>query len=242
MQSQLTASTGLGDNFLLSSSNEEEEKEDELVVEDNNADGTFDANIFDKNYDDIADDGVDANVNDYAADKYDFNERLHHYMEFAAISSRNVRAVEYCCMTQANTIVYNNQTKGRAKLDEEQLREYLKLVRDIPDAYFVNHTVKADMLIGYVGMRGKTAAGSTGKKKEITAGPFARRQATVVAKVRFFASNFPKTLPSGKSPCDVRKAFIVKVWKADKHARKLGAEVSHHIYYVTVQHISILTF
>jgi hypothetical protein len=91
-------------------------------------------------------------------------------------------------------------------------------------------------------MQGKTAAGSTGKKKEITAGPFARKQATVVAKVRFFASNFPKTLPSGKSPCDVRKAFIVKVWKADKHARKLGEEVSPHIYYFTVQHISILTF
>ena len=90
MQSQLTASTGLGDDFLLSSSDKEEEKEDELVVEDDNADhGSFDANIFDKNYDDIADDGVDANDNDYAADKYDFNERLHHYMEFAAISSCN---------------------------------------------------------------------------------------------------------------------------------------------------------
>ncbi len=36
VQSQLTASTGLGDDFLLSSSDEEEEKEDELVVEDDN--------------------------------------------------------------------------------------------------------------------------------------------------------------------------------------------------------------
>ncbi len=79
VQSQLTTSTGLGDDFI--SSDKEEEKED---------DGSFHANVFDKNYDDIDDDGVDANVNDYAADKYDFNERMHHYMEFNAISSRNV--------------------------------------------------------------------------------------------------------------------------------------------------------
>jgi hypothetical protein len=144
-------------------------------------------------------------------------------------------------MTQANTIVYNNQTKARAKLDEEHLREYLKLVRDIPDSYFVNHTVKVDMLTGYVGMRGKNAVGSTGKRAAIAAGPFARREAKVVAKVRFFASNFPKTLPSGKSPCDVRKAFIVKVWKADRHASKKGDEVSLHIDYIML-HISLLTF
>ena len=171
VQSQLTASTGLGDDFLSSSGEEEEEKAGE------HEDGDF-TNPFENNYDDIDDDGIDANVNDYAADKYDFHERMHHYMGFLAISSRNVRAVEYCCMTQANTIVYNNQTKGRAKLDEEHLREYLKLVKDIPDAYFVNHTVKATMLEGYVGMRGKTVAGSTGKKKAIAAGPFARREAT----------------------------------------------------------------
>lgn len=162
-------------------------------------------------------------------------------MEYCAISTRNVRAVEYCCMTQANTIVYNNQTKGRAKLDEKHLSKYLQLVRDIPDSYFVNHTVKTNMLEGYVGMRGKTAVGSNGKKAAIAAGPFARREAKVVAKVRFFSSNFPKTLPSGKSPCDVRKAFIVKVWKADRQACKKGEEVSH-VYCSTAKNVSLLTF
>ena len=239
VESQLTASSGLGSEFLSSpESQEEEEEEEEGKTGEHEADDV----IFDKDYDDIDDDNDDAHINDFAADKYDFNQRMHHYMEFSAISSRNVRAVEYCCMTQANTIVYNNQTKGRAKLDEEHLSEYLKLVRDIPDSYFVNHTVKATMLEGYVGMRGKTAAGSTGKKAAIAAGPFARRQAKVVAKVRFFSSNFPKTLPSGKSPCDVRKAFIVKVWKADRHACKKGEEVSRHVYCLTAKNISLLTF
>ena len=240
--SQLTATTGLGDE-LLSSDEEDEEKEEE--EEEDNANVSFDADIFDKNYDDIDDDGVDANVNDYAADKYDFNTRMHHYMGYSAISSRNVRAVEYCCMTQANTIVCNHQTKGRVELDEEHLKVYLELVRDIPDSYFVNHTVKAEMLKGYVGMRGKktTGAGANdGKRAAIAAGPFVRRQKRVVSKVRLFASNFPKILPSGKSPCDVRIAFIVKVWKADCHARKKGEEVSRHVYWLTVKNMSLLTF
>jgi hypothetical protein len=130
-------------------------------------------------------------------------------------------------ITKANTIVYNNQTKGRVELYEEHLREYLKLIRDIPDSYFVNHTVKTGMLGGYVGMRGKkTAAVANGKKAAIAAVPFVRKEKKVVAKVRFFPSNFPKILPSGKSPCDVRKAFIVKIWKADRIAQKKGEEVS----------------
>jgi hypothetical protein len=217
---------------------EEEEEED-------NANVSFDADIFDNNYDDIDDDGVDANVNDYAADKYDFNTRMHHYMGYSAISSRNVRAVEYCCMTQANTIVCNHQTKGRVELDEEHLKVYLELVRDIPDSYFVNHTVKAEMLKGYVGMRGKkTGAGAAanGKRTAIAAAPFARREKKVVSKVRLFASNFPKILPSGQTPCDVRKAFIVKVWKANKHATKKGKEVRCHVYWFTVKNMSLLTF
>ena len=115
---------------------------------------TFD---HDPNYDDDINDDDDGGINDFAADKYDFNERMHHYMEYTEISSRNVRAVEYCCMVQASTIVYNNQTKGKSELDDNQLTEYLKLVRDIPDSYFVNHQIKKGMLEGYVGMRGKTA-------------------------------------------------------------------------------------
>ncbi len=81
-------------------------------------------------------------------------------------------------MMQANTIVCNHQTKGRVELDEEHLKVYLELVRDIPDSYFVNHTVKAEMLKGYVGMRGKkTGAGAAanGKRTAIAAAPFARR-------------------------------------------------------------------
>jgi len=183
VERQLTATSGLGDDF--SSSDEDEEKagdEDECIM-----------NTFDRNYDDIDDDDDDANINDFAADTYDFNQRMHHYMEYSAISHCNVRSVEYCCMTQANTIVYNNQTKGRVELDEEHLREYLKLIRDIPDSYFVNHTVKTGMLGGYVGMRGKkTAAVANGKKAAILPVPFVRKEKKVVAKVRFFHLTFQK--------------------------------------------------
>lgn len=237
VESQLTASTGLGDDFLSSDEDKEQAGEHD--------DGDL-MNPFENNYDDIDDDGVDANINDYAADKYDFNQRLHHYMGFSEISSRNVRAVEYCCMTQANTIVYNHQTRGRVELDDEHLKVYLELVRDIPDSYFVNHTIKAEMLKGYVGMRGKkTVAGApvaNGKRAAIAAAPFVRRQKKVISKVRLFASNFPKILPSGKSPCDVRKAFIVKVWKADRHACKKGEEVSRQVYCLTAKNMSLLTF
>lgn len=109
-------------------------------------------NTFENSEDNYDDD--DANINDFAANKFDFNQRMHHYMEYSAISNHNVRAVEYCCMVQANTIVYNNQTKGKKELDDVQLKEYLKLVHDIPDSYVVNHIIKTSMLDGYVGMRG----------------------------------------------------------------------------------------
>jgi hypothetical protein len=116
---------------------------------------SFDVNNGD-NYD-AEDDGIigdskDASVNDFAADAYDFNARLHHYMEYTEISSRNIRAVEYCIMTQANTIVYNNQTKGRVDLEEENVRVYLQLICDIPSAYFANNAVRTGMLQGYTGM------------------------------------------------------------------------------------------
>ncbi len=116
-ESQLTTTTGLGDDFLSSpgSTSQEEERAGE------HNDGNL-INPFENNYDNINDDdGVDENVNDYAADKYDFNfnQRLHHYMELSEISSHNVRAVEYCCMMQVNTIVYNHQTKGRVELDDK---------------------------------------------------------------------------------------------------------------------------
>lgn len=187
-------------------------------------------NSFDVNYggnNDFEDDAIigasdDASNNDFAADTYDFNARLHHYMEYTEISSRNIRAVEYCIMTQANTIVYNNQTKGRVDLEEESVRVYLQLIRDIPSAYFANNAVRTGMLQGYTGMRGKTAGNA-----KIAAGPFVRKLKKVVAKVRLFASNFPTTLPSGSTPCDLRKAFIVKVWKEDRLAQKKGEEVSH---------------
>ena len=143
-------------------------------------------------------------------------------MEYTEISSRNIRAVEYCIMTQANTIVYNNQTKGRVDLEKESVRVYLQLIRDIPSAYFANNAVRTVMLQGYTGMQGKTAGNA-----KIAAGPFVRKLKKVVAKVRLFASNFPTTLPSGSTPCDLRKAFIVKVWKEDRLAQKKGEEVIH---------------
>ena len=190
-------------------------------------------NIFDFSGSDD-DDDADANINDFAADKYNFNQRIHHYMEYSEISARNLRAVEYCCMTQANTIVCNNQTKGKKVLDDMQLKEYLTLVSDIPDSYFVNHTIKAGMLDGYVGMRGggkNAAVSGTGKKPPIAAAPFARKQKKVVGIVRYFASNFPgakdyKDLPSGKGLRDIKIEFIVKVWKAEKIKQNKAGDVS----------------
>ena len=142
-------------------------------------------------------------------------------MEYTPISSHNVCTVEYCYMTQANTNVFNNQTKGKSELDDKQLKEYLKLVADIPNSNFMNHTIKSGMLEGYSGMRRKSAAVATGRRVGTAAAPFIRKQKKVVAKVRLFMSNFPKQSPSGKTPCNMRKAFIVKVWKANKlHKRK----------------------
>ncbi len=116
-ESQLTTGTGLGDN---------------------NDDDGMDTNFiesFDHHYSDDDSKDEDAHINDYAANTYDFNQRMHHYMEYCAISPRTVRAVEYCCMTQANTVVCNGITKGKTELDTDQLREYMQLIRDIPDSY-----------------------------------------------------------------------------------------------------------
>ena len=225
VESQLTTATDLedGDDDIGEEESDVNDVPDEAGG--NNEDNVENFVIFGDAAVDLTGED-DAIINDFAADKYDFNQRLHHYMEYTPISSRNVRAVEYCCMTQANTIVFNNQTKGKSELDDEQLKEYLKLVADIPNSYFVNHTIKSGMLEGYSGMRGKSAAAATGRRVGIAAAPFARKQKKVVAKVRLFMSNFPKQLPSGKTPCDMRKAFIVKVWKADKIAQKKEDKVS----------------
>lgn len=174
-------------NYYLSSpSHSIDSDKDDIEIDHSQGDiaDTFDQ-TFDSNDDEDDDEYDDGNRNDYAADKWEFNKRVHHYMEYSEISTRNVRAVEYVCMTQANTIVCNNSTKGKAVVDDLMLKEYLKLVHDIPDAYFVNHTIKAGMLDGYTGMRGgKTVNPQTGKKPPIAATPFARKQKKVVAKVR----------------------------------------------------------
>lgn len=78
--------------------------------------------------------------------------------------------------------------------------------------------------------------GLTGKKAAIAAAPFCSKQKKVVAKVQLFASNFPgakdyKDLPSGKGLRDMKIAFIVKVWKADRLAQKKGEEVSKITFY-----------
>ena len=68
----------------------------------------------------------------------------------------------------------------------------------------------------------------------IAAVPFAHKQKKVVAKVCLFASNFPglvdyKDLPSGKVLKDMKIAFIVKVWKADKIAQNRGGEIEEYM-------------
>jgi hypothetical protein len=97
-ESQLTTGTGLGgDN-------------------NNEIDPKF-MDSLDHHYSDDDSKDDDTHINDNATDKYAFNQHMHHYMEYSAISSPKVHAVEYCCMTQANTITCNGVTKGKMELD-----------------------------------------------------------------------------------------------------------------------------
>jgi hypothetical protein len=113
-------------------------------------------------------------------------------MEYIAILYCNLHAA---CMIQANTIVYLNQAKKRTLLDEVQLKEYLKLICDIPDTHFLIHTTKVGMLEGYVTIQGKTAAVAN-EKMAVLYYQLLLISRNVITKDCLFVYNVPKDLPS----------------------------------------------
>ena len=169
-------------------------------------------------------DGFSSGVNDFAVEKYDFNHRLHHYMEYQPICLCNYWAVEYCCMVQANTIVCSNQQTQTKELHWKLMAEYLRLVEALPDSIFANHTIKPKMMVGYYGMRTKN-----GFKLD----SFARKMSKVVPCVRLFLTQFPAAqdyskLPSGTDLKDMKIAFIVNIWKKEKREQKQAMAVSFY--------------
>ncbi len=225
VQSQLTAATGLGDDFI---SSEEEDVESvaraitESVArasaggggvddeEDINFDDEEDINFDDSvrnDDDDSAHDGMNAFS---SGAEFTLNERCSYYLDRVPITLINRHAVKVVFMVEAETLCRSENTM---KLPEFQLKlfnRYKALISAIPASRFGDLSLKGLMAKGIKNSKGKDGAGSPSSHHTRTKEAKSKVQA-IMRQIPTIAK-----LPSGRDIIDVRNAFILKEYKAEK--------------------------
>ncbi len=164
------------------------------------------------------DDSVGSGVNDYAAQTYEFFDRVWHWMDpFTVINAKNRRAVEACILIEAGQTVDESATADEAVRDEKMRVAYTRLLREIGHERFDSEQVQNDMLLQ---LKGKQTTTFTGKS-------LWRQQKDARKCVRSLAGEMPgaanfHSIPSGNSLRDAMKTLICK-----KFARRKGAKKAY---------------
>ena len=195
------------------------------VDEELNEDEIEDAmNLFEAgrdNYDDDESIGGGGG-NDYAAQAYEFFDRLWHWMDpITLISEKNRRAVESCILIEAGQSVDESATTDDNVLHEHMRVAYTRLLRDISHERLESEAVRNEMLWQLKGGREPSFSGKTlwRQYKEVKKGVRA------LAAEMPGASNF-HSLPSGTSLRDAMKKLICKKYAARKGAKKAYDDVT----------------
>jgi len=225
VESQLTAATGMmndlsSDDLSSDTEEEKEEEKEEYKEEEEEVDSAEDMSaIEDLNVagglvecdDDgeIIDDG--GMMHGFSSGgEFSVNERCAYYMDRVAISKLNRFSVEVVFMIEAETLCRNENTMKLPELQAKMYNRYKSIINAIPAACFSDFSLKEAMMAGIKNSKGKDGSGSA-------KGLYLRTRDAKKA-VQAIVRHIPtlSKLPSGKDIIDVRNAFILKEYKAEK--------------------------
>ena len=171
--------------------------------------------------DDDSENPEDVGSTDYAAQDYDFFERVWHWMSpTTIITEKNRRAVEICILLEAGQAVDEGATTDENRLHENMRVIYTRLLRDIPSDHFESDAVYDAMMLQLKG----------GKEPSFSGKMLWRQQKEARKNVRSLAAEMPgaasfNSLPSGNSLRDAMKKLICKKFVARKGAKKTYEDV-----------------
>ncbi len=212
MESQLTTTTGLGDEYDLSSDEEEEELgvAPSSSVDVRHDDGEILLDYFFDGSNEEQDNSTPARNEMHGfsrGNEFEINERCSHYMDRPPITQINCQAVEKVYMIEAETLCRGENTMKKPKLMAKVFERYKALIHAIPASRFAQFSLQESMIRRC--HNSKTENGSpSGTYKQIL-----EAKSKVQAIIRKIPT-LPK-LPSGRDINDVRNDFILREYKAE---------------------------
>jgi hypothetical protein len=99
------------------------------------------------------DDDLEIDLTDKQVSKYNFFERLAHYLDGHRITNCNRKAVELAIAAETGTYVRDLNPMKRAKQEDIFMRKYLHVVNQIEDDLFKHEQVREAMLLNYKGAK-----------------------------------------------------------------------------------------
>jgi hypothetical protein len=223
VESQLTAATGLMDDLSSDTEEEKEEEKEEYKEEEeeveseeemsasddvNAVDDVVDDNALDDDGEIIEDGGMMHGFS--SGGEFSVNERCAYYMDRVAISKLNRFSVEVVFMIEAETLCRNENTMKLPELQAKIYNRYKSLINAIPAACFSDYSLKEAMMTGIKNSKGKDGSGSA-KGLYLRTREAKKMVQAIVRQIPTLSK-----LPSGKDIIDVRNAFILKEYKAEK--------------------------
>jgi hypothetical protein len=214
VESQLTAATGLMDDLSSDTEEEKEEEKEEYKEEEEEVESEEEmsaseyVNAVDDDGEIIDDGGMMHGFS--SGGEFSVNERCAYYMDRVAISKLNRFSVEVVFMIEAETLCRNENTMKLPELQAKIYNRYKSLINAIPAACFSDFSLKEAMMTGIKNSKGKDGSGSA-------KGLYLRTREAKKA-VQAIVRQIPtlSKLTSGKDIIDVRNAFILKEYKAEK--------------------------
>jgi len=146
-------------------------------------------------------------VTDAEASKYDFLQRLKHYMNNNKITMQNRQSVEIAIMIEAGTIIRNGNTIKKNNRANEYYDVYIRTINEIDNNEFEDKTVYDSMILSY-----------HGAKLDNEGNMLLRKLAIVMTEVKKFAYKFPgigslTQLPSGSNQIsDMMRPYVIQLW------------------------------
>jgi hypothetical protein len=146
-------------------------------------------------------------VTNAEASKYDFFQRVKHYMNNNKITMQNRQSVEIAIMIEAGTIIRNGNTIKKNDRANEYYDVYIRTINEIDNNEFEDKTVYDSMILSY-----------HGAKSDNEGNMLLRKLAIVMTEVKKFAYKFPgigslTQLPSGSNQIsDMMRPYVIQLW------------------------------
>jgi len=147
-------------------------------------------------------------LNDYSSDQFSLNERCHHFMDRAQISSQNRSAVEFMYMIEAETLTRDSGTCGLNDVKKLLHSKYIELIRQIPTIHFSEFGLREGMIDKYYGAKKGGASGFYTKVLDV------KKKVQAVTRLVDGIGTLLSKIPSGRGLVDVKNQFILADYNA----------------------------